>query len=174
MINKVYTYDTFDRYDYNVKDYTSRYYGYLSKYLQQYPEYFFSYSVEDDEKMENISYKFYKSVDYADLVLAINEDVFLWNVPYNQDVNNNQAELLTKILLNSADLLGINTVEKEKIEKLAKDGIEEGNSLKRNILLPRPEYLSTVLSLIEKYRDKYNLNKKLAEDEARKLSDEVI
>lgn len=167
MKNTVYTYDKFVRYDYEVADYTSRFYGSISKFFRQYSNYFEVYKLEDDEKLENVSYKLFNTTDYADLILAINEDTFLWNVPYNQDINAEQTKLLAKVLLNSADLVNMNTLEKDRVSEMAKDSIDRLNEYKRTILVPKNEYLSTIIGLVEKYRELYNLNVELSEDDAR-------
>jgi len=172
MKNTVYTYDTFERYNYEVTDYTSIYYGNISEYLKQYSEYFMSYKLKDDEKLENVSYSFYQTTDYADLILAINQDVFLWNVPYNQDINIDRAEILAKSLLNASDLINMNTNEKDRIINMATISIDESNELKRHILIPKPDYISTIISLVENYKKQYYLNKVLTEEEARYLISE--
>jgi len=174
MKNTVYTYDLFDRSDYRVVDYTSRYYGSISKFFKQYNNYFTVYILEDDEKLEDVSYRLYDTTDYADLILAINEDVFLWNVPYNQDINLEQSNILSKSIMNGVDTIGIDDKKRNIISEIAKDNIERLNELKRNILVPKNEYLSTVLGLVERYRSLYNTNNILSEEEARARIGELI
>jgi len=174
MQNTVYTYDTLTSSDYEVADFTSRYYGNISKFLRQYSNYFTVYKLEDDEKIENVSYNLFNTTDYADLILAINEDTFLWNVPYNQDINAEQSELLAKIMLNSSDIINMNMYEKNAIMQIAQGSIDRLNEYKRNILVPKNEFISTVIGLVERYRQTYNLNNQMTEEEARRHMDVLI
>lgn len=174
MQNTVYTYDTLASKDYEVADFTSRYYGNISKFLKQYSNYFTIYKLDDDEKIENVSYKLFNTTNYADLILAINEDTFLWNVPYNQDINAEQAELLAKVMLNSSDIANMDTYEKNAMIQIAQNSIDTLNEYKRNILVPKNEFISTVIGLVERYRQTYNLNIQMTEEEARRYMDVII
>lgn len=174
MDNTVYTYDTFSRYDYEVRDFTSFYYGKISTFLKQYSSYFDVYTLSDDEKLENVSYKLYETPDYADLILAINEDVFLWNIPYNDDINKEREIILTKVLSNSLDLVGVEEYRKVYTEQLAREMIEDSDRYKREILVPKNEFLSVVVGLVEKYKNIYNLNTPKTEKEARSLIGDLL
>lgn len=167
MNNSVYTYERMNVLDYNVVDFTSYYYGSISRFLKQYSNFFEVYTLHDDEKLEEISYRFYETTDYADLILAINEDVFLWNVPYNEDINIERYEILRRVLSNNTDIAGSLESKQERIDILSRGMIEDSEKLKRNILIPKNEYISNIIGLVEKYREIYNLNKDMSEKEAR-------
>lgn len=167
MTNTVYIFDKMIRDDYEVRDFTNYYYGNISNFFRQYSELFEPYTLEDDEKMENVSYKLYGTTDYADLIVAVNQDVLLWNVPYNQDINKDRIDILFKLISNSIDSIGSEERKNKKAYILAEELIEEQDNLKRNIIVPKKDQISTVVGLIERYRDNYNLNSEISEAEAR-------
>jgi len=157
MINSVYTYDKMIREGYEVNDYTSVYYGGLLEVFNQYPNYFTSYKINIDDKMESISYDLYGSENYADVILASNNDVFLWNMPYNTDIVLDQLESFTNIIKNE---LGEGNINQDILEVFSSIEDENNflNSKKRDITVPKSSKLNEVLALINNYRADNDLN----------------
>lgn len=157
MTNAVYKYSQLETNLKTHRDYTSVYYGGLFELLQNYKSYFMNYSVADDEKIENISYALYGSENYADVILLVNNEVFLWGLPYNSDVLYEQTETMEKFLRNQLNMSS-ESVDFEDIMEQYKLELESTNSIKRTFRVPKPESMNDVLRIINKYRTNYTFN----------------
>ena len=158
MKNSVFTYDRRKIDGYDVTDYTSYYYGGLLELFKQFPDYFSLYSVHIDEKIENISYELYDSVDYSDVILACNNDVFLWSTPYNSDIIYEQVSSLVGLITKELDFAELQGNDKfaaiiERIEE--KINIENTNRM--TITVPTPKKISLLLSMVKDYRKTHKL-----------------
>ena len=155
MHNNSYIYDTrTTKESFSVTDYTSYYYGGLTAVLNQYPDLFEYITINDDTKLEVISYKKYGSENYADVILACNEEVFLWSVPYSSDVLIEVQEARKRIFVSE---LGIKRDDArfedfEFFIDTINDDVEQENTKKRSFRLPVKERLGDVINLISKYR----------------------
>jgi hypothetical protein len=157
MVNSVFTFDKMIREGKIIPDYTSYWFSDLKTYLENYDNYFLIISLAENEKMENVAYKLYGSENYADLILAINDENFLWSSPYDQDVLN---QLNDSILFEFSNQLNLDSFNeglsyidfKNKIE----EAIDDNNSQKKYFKVPKPENLSDVISLINNYKQQYH------------------
>jgi len=153
MINSIYTYDKFERDNKIVNDYTSILFNNLNELLENYDDYFMIITLNVNEKMENLSYKLYGSENYADLILACNDENFLWSSPYDQDI---LLEHIDNIFEEYTSYLNVKTFDTEKSYRDFKYQIQEeidnANSSKSSFKVPKPEYLSDVLNIINNYK----------------------
>jgi hypothetical protein len=160
MTNSVYYYNNRIDFEnrYNVQDFTSIYFGNLSNELNKYPDYFIIIDINNDEKMENLSYQLYGSENYADLILACNSENFLWGVPYNQDTI---LDLNDSFLKNFKYELNIDE-EDEGFEAYIKykeallNDLDTTNSKKRKYRVPKKENLADVVNIINNYISEWN------------------
>jgi len=157
MKNSVFTYDRREIDGYNVTDYTSYYYGGLLELFKQFPDYFSLYSIEVDQKIEEISYELYGSVDYADIILAANNNVFLWSSPYNSDITYDQTIALTGIISKELDYneLQDGSEARANLERVIDNignKVNTENTNRKSITVPKPKKLNTLLAIINNYR----------------------
>jgi len=153
MKNSLYKYDRRVIDGLNVTDYTSIYYGKMLELFKSKPDYFMTYEMQMDEKLEGISYKLYKSENYADIILAANNDVFLWNMFYNSDIIMDQVSSLHTIIKKELDLNATLTEDALSIFDNISVTIEDINSKRKSITVPKPEKLNALISLIDKNRE---------------------
>ena len=158
MFNTVYNYNSREYENFEFQDYTSIYFGDLEKTIKDYPQYFEFIEVSDDDKIENISYQRYGSENYADLILACNTENFLWSTPYNQDVMldyldsiMNMINVSLNIEVKSDDISQDYLDLKESIH----NNIENENSQKRKFRVPKVEYISNVINIINNYKSQH-------------------
>ena len=155
MFNSVYNYNSREKDGYKVQDYTSIYFGGLKDLIENYPDYFEFVDINDNEKMENISYQRYGNENYADLIIACNTENFLWSMPYDQDILLDQLEAIMNMInveLNvTPDSEGIN-LDYKVLETTIYNRIESKNSEKRRFRVPKVEYLTNVINLINNYK----------------------
>jgi hypothetical protein len=140
-----------------IPDYTSYYFSNLKTYLENYDNYFFLVDVSENEKIETLAYRLYGSENYADLILAINDENFLWSSPYDQDTLNIFSE---SILFEFANKLNLETFNETQsyidFKNLVEESIDNNNSQKKFFKVPRKENLSDVISLINNYKKQYH------------------
>jgi len=162
MENSVFKYTRRIEKDFDVTDYTTVYYGKLLELYQNYPTFFTSYEMKIDQKMEEISYELYGSVDYADLILSANNDVFLWGMSYNTDIVIDQSDALKIIIRNELNIPNEGVTESLlEVFDIIENNVDLSNSRRRTITVPKPEKLNTILSLVDDYRTENSI--KLAE-----------
>jgi hypothetical protein len=146
---------TLDRYE--VTDYTSVYFGDLPQTLDQYPQFFDFIDITTDEKIENVAYQLYGSENYADLILACNEENFLWSSPYNQDIILDQSQAYYESIRYE-----LNLDENDTLPMLAElkaaftEKLDNINSTKKRFRVPKPESLTEVITIINDYKSKNN------------------
>ena len=141
--------------DFKFRDYTSIYFGALLTELNKYPHYFEFIDVVEDDKLENIAYQLYGSENYSDVILLCNNENFLWSFPYNQDILMEQLEALVRnlkvelnITENPNQVRDFLNLRNEIYERL-----DEANSRKRRMRIPKPEFLADILGIIANYKN---------------------
>jgi hypothetical protein len=139
-----------------VPDYTSILFTNLKTYLENYDNYFTIISVPENEKIENIAYRLFGSENYADLILAINNENFLWSSPYDQDVIEHITDSVLHEFSNQLNLDDFNEnlsylAFREKVEET----IDNNNSKKKYFKVPKKENITDVISLINNYKKEY-------------------
>jgi len=140
--------------NFKFRDYTSIYFGFLLNELNNYPHYFEFIDVVEDDKLENIAYQLYGSEDYSDIILLCNNENFLWSFPYSQDILMDQIEAIVRnlkiemnITENPEQMKDFLNLRNEIYERL-----DESNSLKRRLRIPKPEFLADVIAIIHDYK----------------------
>jgi hypothetical protein len=155
MFNTVYNYNSKEKDGFKVQDYTSIYFGGLKDLIENNPEYFEFVDVADNEKMENISYQRYGNENYADLILACNNENFLWSMPYGENILLEQLDSVMHMInveLNiTPDSEGID-LDYKFLETRLYNKIDKENSQKRRFRVPKIEYLTNVINLINNYK----------------------
>lgn len=86
----------------------------ISEILEQYKGELSEYQVSNDERIEVISFNIYRSSDYWDLLLLINEIKDFRKLPVNQD---KLEKRLNEIYSEWLDTFGKNKTEAQKLEK---------------------------------------------------------
>jgi len=158
MKNNIYKYDRREIGGFDVTDYTSYYYGGVLDLFKQYPTYFTLYSVDIDEKVENISYDLYGSTDFADVILAANNNVFLWSSPYNSEIMYEKTVALTGLITKELDFAELQGNEnfKDIIERI-EEKINLENTNRKTITVPTPKKINILLSIVKDYRAENHL-----------------
>ncbi len=148
MNNTVYNFPTRVVGGYTARDYTAIQYQGIPELLRQYPQYFTAINLADDDKIENIAYKMYGSEDYADVILACNEENFLWSMPYNSDLLLTQEESWTTWVSWETNVTPSEPAYETLRAKIAAN-LDQTNSEKRKFIMPKPEKMNDVITLIE-------------------------
>ena len=86
----------------------------ISEILEQYKGELSEYQVSNDERIEVISFNIYRSSDYWDLLLLINNIKDFRKLPVNQD---KLEKRLNEIYSEWLDIFGKNKTEAQKLEK---------------------------------------------------------
>jgi hypothetical protein len=162
MKNTVFEYEWNDKKNDFYRDYTSYFFSELRNKFKEHPEWFTIYTVETDERPEVIAYKLYEDEDYADIILIVNEMNFIWDTPYNSDVLFEQTNTYLNYIKTE---LGFDNVEipieliddMDKIEDMVKTSISSTNDARRNITIPKPDYLWKVINEIDEYKNQYRI-----------------
>ena len=103
---------TIDNNTFEIDDYTNILD--ISNILEQYKGELLEYQVSNDERIEVISFNIYRSSDYWDLLLLINDIKDFRKLPVNQD---KLEKRLNEIYSEWLDAFGKNKTEAQKLEK---------------------------------------------------------
>jgi len=153
MTNTIYEYDTFFRKNMVVRDFSSVYFNNLQTELEKYSYYFTIINITEDERIENVAYQLYGDENLSDLLLAINDENFIWSSPLNQDILMDQTDML---LTEFGKNLNIDTwdgnVNYQEFASKIEEFIDESNSKRKKFKVPKLEYLSDVLNIVNGYK----------------------
>ena len=156
MTNKVYTYNkiskTMNNQNIKVSDFTE-FYNFGEEILNVYSDYFDTVAINNDEKFENISYILYKDENNADLISFVNTIDLLWSSPYNQNVINTKFDEVMRYLNRNIKLDNDNISNLLPIRDDIYDKIDETNSNKRFIKVPKSDKVSELLNKIDEYKN---------------------
>jgi hypothetical protein len=156
MINSVFTFNNLQRENKIVRDYTGYYFNELENFLKAYDDYFEIIDVDENTKIEKLSYDLYGDENYADLILAVNNENFLWSSPYDQDVILNTSESILRKFANELNLETFDETESYRdFADKVKEEIENQNSHKKYFKVPKKDKLMDVLSLISTYKNNH-------------------
>ena len=152
--------------EYVVRDYTSinfvDLYSFLSK--DEYADYFTYIDVYNDEKIENLSYRLYRDENYADVILACNNERYLFGMPNNTDILLTFSDLvLYNIMMN----IQVDTQDPNAFNDLSskiQQFTEDINLKKRTFKVPKFDKLNHVISLIEQYKNENSVSTETIEE----------
>ncbi len=136
---------------YTVKDYTEYYTTGIEDVIREYPQ-IFAYSIRDDlETPENIMYNMFNDENLADVIVACNNENFIWNVPMDFDLYNDAVDFrmlyLRFLMLDRMDDIQVDSIMKERME-LQVDDIDRRM---KKVFIPHPEKISFTMKRIKDY-----------------------
>lgn len=91
MKNSLLNFDSEDLGQFVVRDYFSANIN-IWEIFNEHKSMFEVYRIEDDDKIERISYELYGTTDYWDILIMLNDRSPLFEMPYNYDLLQNHAE----------------------------------------------------------------------------------
>jgi len=116
---------------------------------------YFLTSRYENERSEVIMYNFFDKEHISDVLLAVNNDVYLWDAPFNYDtqeiviqnkiniIEHNRKQSLTP---------GANGSRKYYHDKFTEE-LEAQNVVQRNIIVPRYNKLQKVIRNLKRFLD---------------------
>lgn len=126
----------------NVSDYFSRevHLSDITSQIENYSTYTATYRVQNDDKIERISYELYGTTDYWDILMMINSRDPLFGMPYNFDsISDNSTSFVDNYIQNNynpAPLPSVTRINELKEEFLNKFDLD--NEGKRYITVIKP------------------------------------
>jgi hypothetical protein len=104
----------------------------------------------ENERSEVITWKFFDDPGLSDIILALNNDVYLWDTPFDyelvEQITDNKMNYIKKMY--KADMP--EDVEQYWYDKTLRDTLEYQDIL-RSVVLPRYSDLQTVIRKIKEY-----------------------
>ncbi len=136
---------------YTVRDYTEYYTTGIESVVIQYPE-VFAYAIRDDlERPENIMYNMFKDENLADVLVAANNENFMWDIPMDFDLYNDVVDFRMIYL----DFLMLDRMDDDVVVAIMKDRmieqVDEIDRRMKKVFLPNPEKISFTLKRIKDY-----------------------
>lgn len=151
MTNTLLKFDFEEVGDYIVSDYFSRnikLFEFINDQIKK--EYFTSYRMEDNDKIERISYELYGTTDYWDLILLINDREAICGNTY--DFETCTANVESYINKYNIDIYSNNSITEERKSELLDEFYEKykaRNENNRYIYVIIPSKLQTFLKIIK-------------------------
>lgn len=149
MKNSILNYSTEELDDFIVTDYFSKDI-FINDIFSTLEEYLELYEMDDDDKLERISYEFYGDTNYWDLLLLINNLNPLFQMAYNFDILTD--EVTTKIDLYSNVIYSHPPLTPERKTagyNYLLDKLTTQNEQNRSIYVVKPNYLNDVLGILK-------------------------
>lgn len=151
MTNTLLKFDFEEVGDYIVSDYFSKnikLFEFITEQIKK--EYFISYRLEDNDKIERISYELYGTTDYWDLILLINEREALCGNTY--DFETCTANVESYINKYNIDVYSNNNITNKRKEELLQEFYEKyklRNENNRYLYVIIPSKLQNFLKIIK-------------------------
>lgn len=159
MRNAVYEYDTFLRKNKLVRDFSSIYFNNLQQLFEEHSEYFTTIDLSEDERLENVAYQLYGDENIADLLLAINDENFIWSSPLNQDILLEQSKIVLKEYAENLNIHNFNeNLSYLELQEKINQYIDDSNSKRKKFKVPKADYLGEVINLVNNYKTAYTEN----------------
>lgn len=154
MKNTIYTYPERVIGNIQARDYTSIFYGGLEEIVREKSDMFEYVEVFDDEHIETLAYELYADENQGDTILAANQEVFLWSMPYNSDVLFELQGFYRRFLTKELNI-GNGDTRANDLEQVLSDiddYVELQNSEKRVFKVPKSTRLTDFVSVVDSYR----------------------
>ena len=151
MQNTLIKFDTKEVDDYIVSDYFSRkinLYSIITDDVKK--EYFVTYQIQDNDKIERISYEIYKTTDYWDLLILINSLDTISDMPYDFDTYTGSTDDFLNPYYNS--IYSNSPLNAQRLQELKDEFYETkriSNEKFRYINVIRPSKMQDFLKLIK-------------------------
>jgi len=156
MINNVFEFDTFERENKVVRDFSSIYFTDLNDELANYDSMFTLIDITEDERLENVSYSLYGDENLSDLLLAVNDENYIWSSPLNTDIVLAQGDILLKEIANNLNIHSYDeNLDYQDLKSKILEMIDNRNSKRKKIKVPRIENLGDVINIVNDYKRKY-------------------
>lgn len=102
----------------------------------------------NNERSEVLAYELLESADLSDTILAINNDVYLWDSPYDNDM----FEAVVDVIFTYIEKVYKTTMsDKERIryQEIAREYVEADDTMLRNIIVPQKEEIQKVSRMLK-------------------------
>jgi len=158
MKPKIYKFDTITRHLKNdkpgeifkVRDYFQWYHTGIENVINENKGYYFVTNRYENERSEVITYNLFEDENLSDVLLALNNDVYLWDAPYDNDTRDIIADNKFKYIekLNKQPFIDYT---KEKYYERIYAQLDAFNDRQKLIVLPKFKDLNRVLRSIKEY-----------------------
>jgi len=139
---------------FRTKDYFSQYYGGIDELVKANFNFFEYVNIDNNNRLEIISYDRYGSENYADLIVMINQANFLWMIPYDSDIQISIGDAYSSYL--TLELNSAKDADKDVfIQNYGVERSQNENSQKRKIIVPKTQNIQDVVGLIDNFRNTY-------------------
>jgi len=155
MVNTAFLYDYRDvevnKIKYKIKDYFSYDYGDIADLVRENFSYFEYIKINNNDRLEILSYDRYGTENYADLLVMINAANFSWMLPYDKDIQISIADAYAGYL--TIEINGTGNPDKDSfIQTASTERASRENSEKQQILVPKKQNVQDVINLIASYK----------------------
>ena len=104
----------------------------------------------NNERSEVLAYEFFESADLSDTILALNNDVYLWDTPYDNDMYETSIDLIMEYI-KKKNKTRMNIDVEERYQEIARAHVSDDDSMLRSVIIPRQEYVQKISRVIKDY-----------------------
>ncbi len=108
----------------------------------------------NNERSEVIAYEFLETADLSDTILALNNDTYLWDSPYDNDMFEGMIDVMMDYIKKVHKTTLTSEVE-ERYSEAMREHVTIDDNMLRSIILPRREQIQKISRMIkDELRDK--------------------
>lgn len=104
-------------------------------------------SIPDDTRLDLISYQYYSTYEYVDLIMLINKITSVFDLPKSSTYL--ETYIITKHAQTISKLPGLTTVQSNNILEDIRKKAYLDNELYRNLIIIKPKYISDTIKAIK-------------------------
>ena len=99
-------------------------------------------------RSEVLAYQFLESENLSDTILAINNDVYLWDSPYDNDMYEESVDMFFEYIKKTHKTTVSSDLEIRFLE-IAREHVEIDDNMLRNVIIPKKENLQKISRMLK-------------------------
>lgn len=152
MKNKVYNFDKKQGYlgdiEFTVTDYFQYYHTGIEDLIPN--EMLILTERYNNERSEVLAYQLLNSENLADTILAINNDVFLWDSPYDNDMFELNIDMIFRYI-QKVNKSNMSQSETYRYQNIARQYVSQDDTMLRSVLVPKMESTQKIARILKDY-----------------------
>ncbi len=110
----------------------------------------------NNERSEVLAYKLLDNEHLSDTLIALNNDNYMWDSPYDSDMFEVSVDMVFKYI-EKINKTKMNRHQNDKFQEISRDIVTLDDEELRYIIIPRKEYIQKISRIFKNYKTKREL-----------------
>lgn len=105
----------------------------------------------NNERSEVLAYKLLGTADLSDTLLALNNDNYLWDSPYDNDMFETAIDT-TFNYIKKINKTTMNRFQNDRFREISREIVTQDDDKLRDVIIPRKEYIQKISRVLKNYK----------------------